>query len=69
MAQNWYFIAAATTLMARLRFNMFTSILRQDIEFFDEAEHSTGSLVSSLSDDPQKVNGLAGMILATYVDT
>ncbi|KAK0222157.1 ste6-like protein [Armillaria fumosa] len=61
MAQNWNFVAAATTLMARLRFNMFTSILRQDIEFFDEAEHSTGSLVSSISEDPQKVNGLAGM--------
>ncbi|PBK67246.1 P-loop containing nucleoside triphosphate hydrolase protein [Armillaria solidipes] len=69
MAQNWNFVAAATTLMARLRFNMFTSILRQDIEFFDEAEHSTGSLVSSLSDDPQKVNGLAGMILATLLQS
>ncbi|KAK0487110.1 ste6-like protein [Armillaria novae-zelandiae] len=69
MAQNWNFVAAATTLMARLRFNMFTSILRQDIEFFDEAEHSTGSLVSSLSEDPQKVNGLAGMILATLLQS
>ncbi|KAG7444173.1 P-loop containing nucleoside triphosphate hydrolase protein [Guyanagaster necrorhizus] len=69
MAQNWYFVAAATTLMARLRFAMFTSILRQDIKFFDEAEHSTGSLVSSLSDDPQKVNGLAGMILATLLQS
>ncbi|KAK0459997.1 ste6-like protein [Desarmillaria tabescens] len=69
MVQNWNFVAAATTLMARLRFAMFTSILRQDIEFFDEAEHSTGSLVSSLSDDPQKVNGLAGMILATLLQS
>ncbi|KAK0503658.1 ste6-like protein [Armillaria luteobubalina] len=69
MAQNWNFVAAATTLMARLRFNMFTSILRQDIEFFDEAEHSTGSLVSSISEDPQKVNGLAGMILATLLQS
>ncbi len=46
MAQNWYFIAAATTLMARLRFNMFTSILRQDSTFYLLC---VGSLVSKTS--------------------
>ncbi|KAH8822799.1 ste6-like protein [Flagelloscypha sp. PMI_526] len=63
--QNLGFVLGAVNLMALLRQRLFSSILRQDIAFFDEAKHSTGALVSMLSDDPQKVNGLAGMIMGT----
>jgi ATP-binding cassette, subfamily B (MDR/TAP), member 1 len=65
--QNFSFASAAALLTSKLRKLSFRSILRQDIEFFDKDEHSTGGLVSSLSDDPQKVNGLAGITLGAIV--
>ncbi|TFK40835.1 P-loop containing nucleoside triphosphate hydrolase protein [Crucibulum laeve] len=67
--QNYLFSAAAATLTSRLRTLSFRAILRQDIEFFDKDEHSTGSLTSSLSDNPQKVNGLAGITLGAIVQS
>jgi ATP-binding cassette subfamily B (MDR/TAP) protein 1 len=33
------------------------------VEFFDRDENSAGGLTSTLSDNPQKVNGLAGVTL------
>jgi len=61
--QNFHFSSAAATVTARLRRLSFKAILRQDIEFFDKDENSTGALTSELSDNPQKVNGLAGVTL------
>ena len=61
--QNYAFGASAAKLSAKLRSLSFRAILRQDIEYFDKDEHSTGQLTSSLSDNPQKVNGLAGVTL------
>jgi ATP-binding cassette subfamily B (MDR/TAP) protein 1 len=65
--QNYQFGAAAANLTSSLRSLSFKAVLRQDIEYFDQEEHSTGSLVSSLSEDPQKVNGLAGVTLGVIV--
>ncbi|ESK90451.1 multidrug resistance protein 1 [Moniliophthora roreri MCA 2997] len=65
--QNYSFAAAAATLTAKLRSLSFKAILRQDIEYFDRDENSTGSLTSDLSDNPQKVNGLAGITLGAIV--
>jgi hypothetical protein len=33
------------------------------VEFFDKDENSTGGLTGNLSDNPQKINGLAGVTL------
>jgi ATP-binding cassette, subfamily B (MDR/TAP), member 1 len=65
--QNYLFASTAATLTAKLRSLSFKAILRQDIEFFDKDENSTGSLTSALSDNPQKVNGLAGVTLGAIV--
>jgi ATP-binding cassette subfamily B (MDR/TAP) protein 1 len=35
------------------------------VEFFDKDENSSGGLTVSLSDNAQKVNGLAGITLGT----
>jgi ATP-binding cassette subfamily B (MDR/TAP) protein 1 len=35
------------------------------VEYFDKDENSTGGLTASLSDNAQKINGLAGITLAT----
>ncbi|PPQ83491.1 hypothetical protein CVT25_006981 [Psilocybe cyanescens] len=67
--QNLYFGSAAASLTARLRSLSFKAILRQDIAFFDKDENSTGSLVGQLSDNPQKVEGLAGITLGAFVQT
>ncbi|KAL0958172.1 hypothetical protein HGRIS_000335 [Hohenbuehelia grisea] len=65
--QTYLFGSAASKLAAKQRVIGFKAILRQDIEYFDRDEHSTGSLTSSLSDNPQKLNGLAGVTLGTLV--
>ena len=61
--QNWMFNHAATRLSAVLRAKSFKAILSQDIEFFDREDNSTGSLTTGLSDNPQKIFGLAGVTL------
>lgn len=65
--QNYYFASAGAQLTARLRSLSFKAIIRQDIQFFDKDENSTGALTANLSENPQKVNGLAGITLATIV--
>jgi ATP-binding cassette subfamily B (MDR/TAP) protein 1 len=67
--QNYLFSKTAASLTARLRELSFKAILRQDIEYFDRDENSTGALTSKLSDDPQKVNGLAGVTLGAIVQS
>ncbi|KAL5482696.1 hypothetical protein ACEPAI_9290 [Sanghuangporus weigelae] len=67
--QNYQFAAAAANLTNKLRMMAFKSILRQDVEFFDQDKNSTGSLTASLSDNPQKVNGLAGVTLGAIVQS
>ncbi|KAJ7863028.1 P-loop containing nucleoside triphosphate hydrolase protein [Mycena olivaceomarginata] len=65
--QNYLFSSSAAKLTRKLRSLSFRAILRQDIEFFDKDENSAGSLTSTLSDNPQKVNGLAGVTLGAIV--
>ncbi|CCM03554.1 uncharacterized protein FIBRA_05690 [Fibroporia radiculosa] len=65
--QNFFFASTAAQLTNKIRSLSFRAILRQDIEFFDKDENNTGQLTSSLSDNPQKVNGLAGVTLGAIV--
>ncbi|TFK71922.1 P-loop containing nucleoside triphosphate hydrolase protein [Pluteus cervinus] len=65
--QNYMFMTSAARLTAKLRTLSFRAILRQDIEFFDRDENTTGKLTVGLSEKPQKVNGLAGATLAAIV--
>ncbi|KAG8944771.1 GTPase-activating protein [Tulasnella sp. 408] len=59
--ENFYFSRAAAGLTQKLRALSFSAMLRQDIGWFDEDKHSTGRLVSVLSDNPAKISGLAGL--------
>lgn len=67
--QNYFFASTAAQLTGKLRSLSFKAILRQDVEFFDKEENSTGQLTSSLSDNPQKINGLAGVTLGAIVQS
>ncbi|CCA75810.1 probable Leptomycin B resistance protein pmd1 [Serendipita indica DSM 11827] len=65
--QNMAFMRTAGDLSFRLRHLGFRAILRQDIAYFDDEKHSTGSLTSSLSQNPEKISGLAGVTLGAIV--
>ncbi|PCH40227.1 multidrug resistance protein 1 [Wolfiporia cocos MD-104 SS10] len=65
--QNYFFASTAAQLTNKIRLLSFSAILRQDIEYFDKDENNTGQLTSNLSDNPQKVNGLAGVTLGAIV--
>lgn len=67
--QNFSFGASAAKLTNKLRSRSFRAILRQDVEYFDKDEHSTGQLTSDLSDNPQKIQGLAGVTLGAIVQS
>ncbi|KIK80729.1 hypothetical protein PAXRUDRAFT_833366 [Paxillus rubicundulus Ve08.2h10] len=67
--QNYFFSSSAVMLTSKLRTLSFRAILRQDIEFFDRAENSTGVLTANLSENPQKINGLAGVTLGAIVQS
>ncbi|THH28698.1 hypothetical protein EUX98_g5479 [Antrodiella citrinella] len=67
--QNFFFASSAADLTSKLRSLSFRAILRQDIEYFDKDENSTGQLTSALSDNPQKINGLAGVTLGAIVQS
>ncbi|OCH89914.1 P-loop containing nucleoside triphosphate hydrolase protein [Obba rivulosa] len=68
-SQNYLFASSAANLTAKLRSISFRAILRQDVEFFDKDENNTGQLTSTLSDNPQKINGLAGVTLGAIVQS
>ncbi|KAI0054749.1 P-loop containing nucleoside triphosphate hydrolase protein [Artomyces pyxidatus] len=65
--QNFLFSSSAASLTNKLRSLSFRATLRQDIEFFDKEENSTGSIVSNLSEGPEKIKGLAGITLGAIV--
>ncbi|KAK9475861.1 P-loop containing nucleoside triphosphate hydrolase protein [Lipomyces japonicus] len=50
----------AQRLIRRIRFQMFRQLLRQDIEFYDQEENTTGALTMSLASEAQSIDGLSG---------
>jgi ATP-binding cassette subfamily B (MDR/TAP) protein 1 len=68
-----YFIIGYTTntiaqhLSHWFRRLMFTDMLRQDIQFFDRSENTTGALVSQIDSYPQSVLELMGFNIALII--
>ncbi|WVQ86009.1 hypothetical protein IAT38_008177 [Cryptococcus sp. DSM 104549] len=67
--QNILFSWAGWNLNALLRQKSFQALLRHDIGWFDEEEHSTGALVSNLADQPQKVQDLFGTTVGAIIQS
>ncbi|RHZ85023.1 hypothetical protein Glove_73g31 [Diversispora epigaea] len=65
--QGFAFGYSGENLTERIRSLSFASMLRQDIEFFDDERNSVGVLTSALSVDAARVNGLAGITLGTLL--
>jgi ATP-binding cassette subfamily B (MDR/TAP) protein 1 len=65
--QSTMFGYASELLTERIRQLAFASILRQDIEYFDNEVNSTGALTSSLSTEAQKVQGVSGETIGSIL--
>ncbi|EPX72912.1 leptomycin efflux transporter Pmd1 [Schizosaccharomyces octosporus yFS286] len=55
------------SLLQRIRWHLFRTLLRQDVEFFDRTENTVGALTTSLSTSIQNLEGLSGSTLGTFV--
>ncbi|KAI6041411.1 P-loop containing nucleoside triphosphate hydrolase protein [Pisolithus marmoratus] len=65
--ETYAFNLAASELITKLRTLSFSAILRQDVQFFDRVENNTGALTSKVNDNPQKLEGLAGVTLGAII--
>ncbi|KAJ5690007.1 hypothetical protein N7462_004399 [Penicillium macrosclerotiorum] len=64
---GWVTNIIATSVMYHYRLEMFENYLRQDMTFFDQPEHTTGSLVSKLSTMPTSLQELLGINVGVIV--
>lgn len=65
---NFYMFArTGYELVATLRKRFFGSVLRHDIEWFDEEKNATGAVTANLSALPQNVHGLFGVTLGAIL--
>jgi ATP-binding cassette subfamily B (MDR/TAP) protein 1 len=62
-------LRTAGDLSYHIRNLTFRSILLHDISYFDEKEHSTGVLTSGLSENAEKISGLAGITLGSIIQS
>ena len=57
--QTFCFSVSGENLTLRLRYQAFKAMMRQEMGWFDEEEHSTGALTSTLADDTRNVQGVS----------
>ncbi|KAH8803203.1 P-loop containing nucleoside triphosphate hydrolase protein [Xylogone sp. PMI_703] len=67
-AQGIAFAFCSERLIRRVRDRAFRTLLRQDIEFFDREENTSGALTSFLSTETTHVAGLSGVTLGTILN-
>ncbi|CAO2617610.1 ATP-dependent translocase ABCB1 [Lemmus lemmus] len=62
--QGFTFGKAGEILTKRLRYQVFKSMLRQDVSWFDNPKNTTGALTTRLANDAAQVKGATGSRLA-----
>lgn len=65
--QGIAFAKTSERLIHKVRDAAFRTLLRQDIEFFDRKENSTGALMGLLSTETTHVAGLSGVTLGSII--
>jgi ATP-binding cassette subfamily B (MDR/TAP) protein 1 len=65
--QGIMFAFCSERLIHRVRDRAFRTMLRQDIEYFDKEENTSGALTSFLSTETTHVAGLSGVTLGTLL--
>ncbi|KAG8925777.1 GTPase-activating protein [Tulasnella sp. 417] len=58
---------ASAGLQQKLRSSILRAMLRQNVGWFDEEKHATGSLISELGQHPDKISALAGVTLTVII--
>ncbi|WFD35699.1 ABC-type xenobiotic transporter [Malassezia cuniculi] len=56
-------------LMHRLRGLMFRKYMENDVAYFDEDEHNSGVLTTTLAEHTQKINGFVGVSMGTIMQS
>ncbi|KAK9247777.1 P-loop containing nucleoside triphosphate hydrolase protein [Lipomyces tetrasporus] len=69
VASGSMFGYASSRLVRRIRATVFRHLLRQDISYFDDSEHSTGSLTTSLARDAQSIESIGGATANKLVES
>ncbi|KAE8155110.1 ATP-binding cassette multidrug transport protein [Aspergillus avenaceus] len=67
MILGWVTNVIAQNVVYIYRLEMFRSYLRQDMEFYDQPEHTTGSLVSHLATKPTSLQELLGFNIGIMI--
>lgn len=65
--QGFTLSRSSAQLIARIREDAFSAILRQDIEFFDSDTVTSGSLAAFLSSEANRLAGLSGSTLGAII--
>ncbi|KAK9369301.1 P-loop containing nucleoside triphosphate hydrolase protein [Lipomyces kononenkoae] len=60
---------SSSRMVRRIRSLFFRHLLRQDISYFDDSEHTTGSLTSSLARDAQSIESIGGSTANKLVES
>ncbi|KAL5700603.1 ABC-type xenobiotic transporter [Ranunculus cassubicifolius] len=66
-ATNYFFAVAGCKLIRRIRSLCFEKVVHMEINWFDEPEHSSGSIGARLSADAATIRGLVGDALGLLV--
>ncbi|KAI8436928.1 hypothetical protein MSG28_010354 [Choristoneura fumiferana] len=65
--QVFFYGVAGEHLTERLRYDLFTKLLEQEIGFYDDKENSTGALCARLSGEAASVQGATGQRIGTVL--
>ncbi|KAF8089748.1 hypothetical protein N665_0498s0049 [Sinapis alba] len=66
-AQTFFFAIAGCKLVKRIRSMCFEKVVHMEVGWFDESEHSSGTIGARLSADAAAIRGLVGDALAQMV--
>jgi len=66
--EGYVFGRSGEALTKRLRSQAFRSILRQEVNFFDQPNHSTGVLCARLASDASAVQGATGLRFGSILE-
>ena len=61
------FAVSGERLTRRLRLQSFIALIRQDMGFFDDPDHGSGSLNAKLSTESEHIRGLSGSTLGSII--
>lgn len=67
MIGSFFLETASEHVMRKLKKEGFSSLVRQEIGFFDAEEHASGAMSAALSSHPANVSAATGLVLAQVI--